>query len=157
MALMGRIMEQLMHFREITPADLPELFRVRFAAKENIVTPEFVISEGITVETCATMLRTTHRGWLCEFEGRIVGFAQGNRATGELWVIAVLPALEGRGIGRRLMQLVQDWLFSEGWVKLWLVTGPPPTRAYTLYRRLGWVDVGPTEAGGRRMELHKSL
>ncbi|MFI5357119.1 MAG: GNAT family N-acetyltransferase [Opitutales bacterium] len=123
--------------------------------KENVVTREFLTSIGITVESLTAALATTHRGWLCEIDDRIVGFAIGNRGNGELEVIAVLPECERKGIGRRLMTLVQDWLWSEGYTKLWLVTGAPPTRAYNFYAKLGWSDVGATAHKGRRLELHK--
>lgn len=142
-----------MKFREVTPADLPALFLVRIATKENIVTREFLTSIGITVESLTAALASTHRGWLCEVDGRPVGFTLGNRSTGELEVIAVLPEHEGRGIGRRLMHLLQDWFWSEGLTKVWLTTGPATTRAYRMYRTLGWKDCGPAEGGGLRMEL----
>ncbi len=144
-----------MHFRELTPADLPPMFDLRTSVQENAVTREFLTESGITVESVTAMLGTTHRGWLCEIAGQPVGFAMGNRSNGELWVIAVLAEHEGKGIGRRLMHLVQDWLWSEGWTQLWLVTGTAPTRAFRMYCSLGWKDCGPLEGGGRRMELTK--
>lgn len=132
-----------MHFHEIAAADLPRLFAIRTAARENAVTREWLTATGITEQTVAVMLATTHRGWLCEVQGEPVGFAIGNGSNGELWVIAVLPAHEGKGIGRALMQLTQDWLWSKGWNELWLVTGfDPNARATHLYRELGWKDAG---------------
>lgn len=146
-----------MHFREMTPADLPDTFRIRTAAKENPFPMEALIASGITEASVTQMLATTHRGWVCEVDGNIVGFAIGNRSDGEFWVIAVLQEHEGKGIGRRLMLLVQDWLWSEGWQKLWLVTGVAPSRAFHLYSKLGWRDCGPVGEGiERRMELTRS-
>jgi GNAT superfamily N-acetyltransferase len=86
-------------------------------------------------------LRTTHRGWSCEVEGRIVGFAIGDGKSGELWVIAVLPAFEGRGIGSRLLLLVEDWLWSLGWERIWLWTSTDERlRAFSFYVRHGWLE-----------------
>jgi ribosomal protein S18 acetylase RimI-like enzyme len=52
-----------------------------------------------------------------------------------MWVIAVLKEYEGNGIGRRLLRLVEDWLFSEGWDELWLTTDRDETlRAVGFYR-----------------------
>lgn len=142
----------------MTPADLPDAFRIRTAAKENPFPMEALISVGITEESVTQMLATTHRGWVCEVDENIVGFAMGNRSVGELWVVAVLLEHEGKGIGRRLMHLVQNWLFSEGWEKLWLVTGVAPSRAFRMYYKLGWQDCGPVGEGvERRMEFSRPL
>ncbi len=143
-----------MTFREMTPADLPDSFLIRTAAKENPFPMESLIAIGITVESVTQLLATTHRGWVCEISGRVVGFAIGDRSSGEVWVIAVRQEHEGKGIGRRLMLLTQEWLWSEGSTKLWLVTGVAPSRAFHLYSKLGWQDCGPVDDGvNRRMEL----
>ena len=66
----------------------------------------------------------------------------GKRETGEMWVIAVLEEFENRGIGRKLLTAVEDWLFSAGWKEIWLTTDVDETlRAVGLYRHLGWEDV----------------
>jgi len=99
-----------MIFRRTAPADLSMLFDIRVAVKENIVTQEFLTFIGITIESLSALLETTHHGWLCEVDGQIVGFAIGNKSNSELEVIAVLPDHEGKGIGSRLVNLVQVWL-----------------------------------------------
>ncbi len=130
-----------MIFREIAEADVPALFVVRTAARENTYTRGELARLGITEESVRVMLGTSHRGWLCETDGRVVGFAMGDRRTGEMWVIAVLPEFEGRGIGARLLTEVENWLFAEGWTEVWLTTSiEPELRAYGFYRRCGWVD-----------------
>ena len=111
---------------------------------------------GITVAGEAQKLQTTHRGFVCEDEGVIIGFVVGDGSTGELWVLSLWPEYEGKGIGRQLMILAQDWLFSKGWEKLWLTTGVKPSRALTLYQRLGW-KITQTDSYNHRMELVKSL
>ena len=145
-----------MYFREMTAADVPATFLVRTAAVEHPFSLEDLFKFGITVESCIRQLGTTHKGWVCEINGIVIGFAVGNRSTGEMWVVAVLPEYEGRGIGRKLLTLTQDWLWSQGCETLWLTTGLPPTRAYHLYTKLGWKNVGLLEHGGSiRMELYK--
>lgn len=65
----------------------------------------------------------------------------GSKATGELWVIAVLKEYENQGIGRALMGLVEAWLHSEGCKELWLTTDADENyRAVGFYRRLVWED-----------------
>ena len=64
-----------------------------------------------------------------------------NKTSGEMWVIAVLNKHEGKGIGKKLLTLVEDWLWSEGWKEIWLTTDPDETdRAVGFYRHLGWKD-----------------
>ena len=145
-----------MRFREIAEGDVPELFAVRTATRENTLSLEDLAALGITGTSVREMIRTTHKGWLCEACGRVVGFAMGNGATGEMWVIAVLPEFEGRGIGRRLLELVEEWLWSVGWNEAWLTTDTDTgLRAYGFYRKHGWVD--REIKGGDRYMIKQSL
>ena len=130
-----------MTFREITKKDVPALFVVRVATRENALSLEELRKLGITEASVREMLEATHRGWLCEDGGKVVGFAMGDSGKGEVWVIALLPEYEGRGIGARLMTLVEDWLWSGGWDEIWLTTDvDTKLRAYGFYRKLGWTD-----------------
>lgn len=128
-----------MNLRPIEPRDLKEIFDLRAATRENPYSREDLRKIGITEETTAEVLRTTHRGWLCEVGGRIAGFAIGDGKTGELSVIAVLPEFEGRGIGSRLLAAVEEWLVSVGRTEFWLWTSADSkTRAFSFYRKHGW-------------------
>jgi GNAT superfamily N-acetyltransferase len=130
-----------MVFREITAEDVPDLFGVRVATRENALSKEDLRRLGITPETVREMMRTSHRGWLCEVDGVVVGFAMANGETGEMWVIALLPEAEGRGIGTELMDRVEGWLWSLGWREIWLTTDTDTSlRAYGFYRARGWED-----------------
>ena len=107
--------------------------------RENAISPEGLRALGITPEAVVQKLSTSHRGWLCEVNQRIVGFAIGDGATGELWVIAVLPEFEGRRIGSRLLLLVEDWLWSLSWEEIWLWTSVDERmRAFAFYIAHGW-------------------
>ena len=53
---------------------------------------------GITPENVRKMIAETHKGWLAVTGEQAVGFAMGNKQTGEMWVIAVLKEYENRGI-----------------------------------------------------------
>jgi len=86
-------------------------------------------------------LASSYKGWLCEIEDKVVGFAMGDRDTGELWVIAVLPECLRMGIGSRLLVLVEQWMFAEGCKRLWLTTDiDTELRAYSFYLKNGWLD-----------------
>ncbi len=131
-----------MKFRDIQISDIPEIFQVRVATWHNEHGQEEMKSRGITHDSVKEILESgSHRGWLCEMDENIVGFAMGDRKNGEIWVVAVLKEYEGKGIGRKLMNLVENWLCNEGWSEIWLTTDPDETtRATGFYRHLGWQD-----------------
>jgi len=129
-----------MTIRLIEARDLPDLFELRASTRENPYSRDALREIGITEESTAALLLTTHRGWLCETNGRKIGFAIGNSSTGELCVIAVLPEFEGRGVGTQLLDAVETWLFCLGCGELWLWTSSDPNkRAFSFYVRHGWV------------------
>ncbi|MFZ6027588.1 MAG: GNAT family N-acetyltransferase [Chloroflexota bacterium] len=133
--------EPVLNVREITENDVPALFAVRVATHENRLTRAELTAMGITEASVKERLRGSFKGWLCEDGGRVVGFAMGDRSTGELWVIAVLPDYVGRGIGMALLQKVEQWLAASGCSRLWLTTDVDTSlRAYTFYLRQGWRD-----------------
>lgn len=128
-------------FREMRSDDMQAIFDVRVATWHNDRGSEELTRFGITHESVREMMEESHRGWLCEVDSRVVGFAMGNKSDGEMWVIAVLKEYEGHGIGKRLLSLVEVWLFSEGWKEIWLTTDPDETiRAVGFYRHLGRID-----------------
>ena len=129
-------------FREIALGDMSAIFAVREATWHTDTPREDMQGLGITHDSVVSMLEEgTHRGWLCEQDGRVVGFAMGDRTNGEMWVIAVLKEFENRGIGKELLRLVEEWLAEEGWTEAWLTTDPDETdRAVGFYKHLGWVD-----------------
>ena len=124
--------------------DLPAAFSVRLSTVENVVTMEQLKADyDTTPESVAEAMQSHVKGWLCEDSESVVGFSMGDGSTGEVLVVAVLPNYKGNGIGRTLMERVQDWLFSEGHEEIWLITTPDPgTRAYGFYRKLGWQATG---------------
>jgi ribosomal protein S18 acetylase RimI-like enzyme len=129
-----------MKFREMQPQDIAGVFAVRTRTRENRLTMEELKNRGITPESILQIINESAKGWVCEDGNEIVGFTMGDGRSGEVLVLAVLPEAEGKGIGRQLMQRVQDWLFSQGHRELWLMENPDPSiRAYRFYRRLGWV------------------
>lgn len=142
-----------LQFREIGAADIPALFHVRTRTRENTYTLEELHALGITAESVAERLVTSCKGWLCTHAGLVVGFCMADRSAGELWVIAVLPPYEGKGIGNRLMSLAEEWLWEQGCLRAWLTTDiDTALRAYGFYRQRGWTD-WKVDDGLRWMEL----
>jgi ribosomal protein S18 acetylase RimI-like enzyme len=108
--------------RRMEASDVPQLFRVRAATDENRLTLDQLAGLGINEKSLREKLLSSHRGRLCEEQGSVVGFAIGDRSSGEMEVIAVLPTQICRGIGGALLEQVETWLFSEGCSSLWLTT-----------------------------------
>jgi RimJ/RimL family protein N-acetyltransferase len=125
--------------RVATRADIPALMAVRLAVREN----RLASTAPAEIEAaCGPAIEVTGRGWVAEQDGAIVGFAIGNRVTGNIWALFVHPDHEGRGHGRRLHDAMVDWLFASGLARLHLSTDPA-SRAATFYRAAGWSDTGP--------------
>ena len=116
-----------MTFREIELKDIQDIFEVRLSTRENSVDLEYLSKIGITPKSISDGLSGPLKGWLCEVSGKTVGFSLGNKETAEMIVIAILPEYEKKGIGKQLMKLIQDWLWSCGHEEIWLLANPYPT------------------------------
>ncbi|KAF0815029.1 hypothetical protein IGB42_00106 [Andreprevotia sp. IGB-42] len=133
-----------MPIRETRAADFPALFDLRARTRENAMSVAELAARGVTPESAAEALATGQiRGWLYEVDGKIVGFASGDRSSGEMLVLAVLPEFEALGIGRALLTRVTQWLQECGHQHIWLTANPDSAvRAYGFYRHCGWVASG---------------
>lgn len=142
-----------MIFREIKSADIQSLFYVRARTRENTYSYEDLERAGITEQSVTQKMSTSYKGWLCEISNAVVGFSMADSATGELWVIAVLPDFECKGIGANLMALAEEWLWKMGCDRAWLTTSIDTNlRAYGFYLNRGWGDQ-KIEDGLRYMQL----
>jgi len=122
--------------RQAVRADVREIQRVRHAVRENRL-----VSMVITDDEVIAAIEQTGRGWVVEDDGRIVAFAIGNAVNGNIWALFVESGYEGRGHGRRLHDVMVNWLWSCGLKRLWLTTGQK-TRAQRFYERAGWQNGG---------------
>lgn len=132
-------------YRPMTEDDIADVFSIRLATDENTVTLEEMEQEyGITPASITEGLRSHLRGWVCVADSvHPIGFVMGDASNGEVVVLAVRPAQVGRGIGKHLLRLVEQWLFDSAHDPIWLQSNPDPaTRAYTFYRRQGWRSSG---------------
>lgn len=127
--------------RLIVETDIPELFSIRTSVKENLLSMEDLKKLGITPESVAARLRSSNQGYIWEEDGRGLGFAISDKSNAEMWVIAVRPEYEGRGIGGALLAAVEQVLWDEGHKEIWLTTSMDPRlKAYSFYKKHGWVD-----------------
>jgi GNAT superfamily N-acetyltransferase len=130
--------------RETQADDMEDLFSVRARTRQNPASKEYLATHGITpASIAANMASGKVKGWACFDEGVLVGFCNGDSTSGEVLVLAVLPAYEGKGIGKRLLLRVVEWLWSAGFKQPWLAASPDPSiRGHGFYRALGWEPTG---------------
>lgn len=142
--------------RPATAEDIPACVDLRGRTRENAVPAERLAAVGITVDSWAGDVRSgALPGFVCSDQGALVGYCFGERASGEVVVLALLPSHEGRGIGKLLLSRVVDLLFGEGHGRLFLgCSADPMTRSHGFYRHLGWVSTGTFDrAGDEVLEL----
>ena len=88
-------------------------------------------------------------GHVCHHDGQLVGYCFGERDTGEIIVLALLPEFEGLGLGKTLLELVITELRAQGHQRLFLgCSRDPASRSYGFYRYLGWTATGETDKYG---------
>jgi GNAT superfamily N-acetyltransferase len=135
--------------RRATAADIPAMFAIRLAVRENAMTLAELAANGVTPRAVAGLLAGSAAGWMA---GEDSGFAIADAEDGSLFALFVLPGWENRGLGRALLRKAEAWLASQGWREAWLFTGADPgLRAQGFYRAQGWRPLGSALPGEQRL------
>ena len=131
--------------RPATAADIPAILAVTAAAYASyagrFATPSSVFTEGPDA-----IQHYLHNGGVivAQVGDEIVGAVRYEPRENYIYLgrLAVLPAWQGKGIGRRLVEAVEEWTLLLGLdeVRLGVRTELPGNR--DLYRHLGYVDDG---------------
>jgi GNAT superfamily N-acetyltransferase len=137
-----------MHIREATISDIPQIQIIRNSVTENTLSDPGLVPDK-DVETWITQ---RGKGWICEWENLIVGFAIADLVDHNIWALFILPSFEGKGIGRALHDTMIHWYFAQTRHTVWLSTSPG-TRAETFYRKAGWKEVGIYGKGEIKFEM----
>ncbi|HSA92650.1 MAG TPA: GNAT family N-acetyltransferase [Terriglobales bacterium] len=122
-----------------------------FLEYKPIYTPE---GFAATTPPAAEIERRFDEGpiWVAVGEGAIVGTVSAVLKSGRVYVrsMAILPAARGHAIGRRLLELVEQWAQEHGHRELFLCTTPFLDRAIRLYEGHGFrrSQEGPHELFG---------
>ena len=138
------------HFREAIPNDISAMKVIRDNVKENAL-----VSISIEPNDYMKALFEDGKGWTCLSNDQVVGFSCGRIIQKDVWALFIDSTHEGRGIGNKLMEILENWMFSNGCQEIRLST-TPQTRADRLYRRRGWREIGSLPTGEVEFRLRKS-
>lgn len=137
-------------YRQAVPEDTPACIELRGRTRENAFSVEDLKALGITLESWqAGIADGSLPGHVALVDGELAGYCFGDRDTGEIAVLALLPAYEGLGIGKALLALMVDEFKGLGFQRLFLGCSPDPqVRSHGFYRHLGWKPTGEFDAAG---------
>lgn len=137
-------------YRRAIPDDTPACLVLRGMTRENAFSVERLAALGITLESWrAGIADGSLPGHVATEGGKIVGYCFGERETGEIAVLALLPEHEGQGVGRTLLSLVVAEFEDFGFHRLFLsCSADPASRSYGFYRHLGWRSTGSFDDRG---------
>jgi len=137
-----------MNFREARVEDIPQIQIVRNSVKENTLSSPGLVTD----KDCEDFITRRGKGWVCEIENRVVGFAIADLQENNIWALFVHPVFEGKGIGKKLHDDMLDWYFTKTNSTVWLGTAPN-TRAELFYRKAGWKQTGIRANGEIKFEI----
>ncbi|HNF42913.1 MAG TPA: GNAT family N-acetyltransferase [Ferruginibacter sp.] len=139
-----------MIYREAKTEDISQLQYVRHAVKENVLSDPSLVPDT----DVADYISNRGKGWVCEVDGRVVGFAIADLVDHNIWALFIHPDHEAKGIGKRLHRMMLDWYFSQTEHTVWLGT-EPKSRAESFYRMQGWREVGIHGKGEIKFEMDR--
>ena len=98
-----------------------------------------------------------HRFDLLYMDGQLAALIETIRQPDHLLIenVAVLPAFQGQGLGRRLLALAEDLAVELGFAEIRLYTNQRFAENVALYRRCGY-GIDKEEAGERGVTVYMS-
>ena len=139
-----------MNIRVAEIKDIAQIQVVRNLVKENRLSDPALVPDSDVQD----YITRRGRGWVCEINGQIVGFAIADLVDNNIWALFIHPDFEKLGIGKRLHDEMMNWYFSETDKTVWLGTSPK-TRAELFYRKAGWKEIGMHGKGEIKFEMTK--
>lgn len=149
-ALYSYTMHNFLEYRTARPADIEECIEVRALTRQNAISATRLAELGITLDSWSEQVRDDSLyGMVCLSAGKIMGYCFGDKHSGEIVVLALLPEVEEKGIGKLLLGDVVAALVATGHSRLHLGCSADPTsRSYGFYRHLGWNTTNRFEPNG---------
>ena len=126
-----------MKIREAELKDIPQMQVVRNLVKENQLSNPALVTDNDVED----YIRKRGKGWVCEIDDELVGFAIADLIDNNIWALFVHPDFERIGIGKNLHDEMLNWYFSQTDKDIWLGTAPN-TRAELFYLKAGWKVTG---------------
>lgn len=126
-----------MIIREAKIDDIKQIQIVRNSVTENTLSNPNLVTD----QDCEEFITARGKGWVCEIDNQIVGFAIADLKENNIWALFLNPKFEKKGIGQILHKTMLDWYFSQTKNNIWLGTAFN-TRAEKFYRKAGWTEVG---------------
>jgi len=139
-----------MNIRVADVKDIYQIQVIRNLVKENRLSDPALVPDS-DVEDYITR---RGKGWVCEINDQIVGFAIADLVDNNIWALFIHPDFERIGIGKKLQEEMLTWYFSQTDRTVWLGTSPK-TRAELFYRKAGWKEVGIHGKGEIKFEMTK--
>jgi GNAT superfamily N-acetyltransferase len=141
-------MKNQMIIREANIEDIKQIQIVRNAVKENMLSDPNLVTD----KDCEEFIFVRGKGWVCEINQQVVGFAIVDMKDNNVWALFLQPEFENKGIGRQLHDVMINWYFTQTKDTIWLGTAPN-TRADMFYRRSGWIVIGTHGNGEVKFEM----
>jgi hypothetical protein len=140
-----------MFFREAKSHDIEKMHAVWMAAEDHHLADNHLNSPADY-----RRLMAAGKGWVCEVNGDILGFALADLEQARLHALCVRPGLEGDFIFRMLHDMMTSWCFARGVPKLHLRTAAHG-KSEQFYLKSGWVKTGMATNGTTDLELENNL
>lgn len=139
-----------MIYREANTNDIKQIQVVRNAVKENALSNPGLVTD----RDCVEYLTLRGKGWVCEEDGIIIGFAIADLIDNNIWALFIHPDHAAKGVGKTLHNIMLSWYFEQQKEMVWLSTAPG-TRAEKFYRMQGWKETGLYGKGEIKFEMSK--
>src|SRR5205085_11279470 len=95
---LASIQTDIMLYREATINDIEQLHSIRMGVRENKLINPLLVTEANYIN----FLTVLGKGWLCEINNVIAGFAIIDLKRNNVWALFIRPGYEKKGIGRTL-------------------------------------------------------
>jgi ribosomal protein S18 acetylase RimI-like enzyme len=95
----------MMMIRAAKIDDIKQIQIVRNSVKENTLSNPNLVTD----KDCEEFISVRGKGWVCEIDQQIVGFAIADLKEKNIWALFVDPEYERKGIGQKLHRKMLNW------------------------------------------------